>query len=614
MEQPTLPGLSCRVDPQGPPSGRRSIRAHLFLLPYRPALSMSFAHPQHSRTRPHQSQRTTRQWNDSDSELATSESADSEVLLFAPPPSSRSTATVTQRHAEWEVVSAFARPPSGTATSSSTASSSARDHQHSPASLSHSLFPSHDGNGIFTTSLSDSLVVSEAPSIYASAADLDGAYITPSDEDASVPSSEDRASYRPHNSVRRTSVAGTTTSSFSDLSHPSYSGSSSIGGSWALTSEALSALPDVSSSSTAHIARPSSAAFTSDSSEDESQGDIRDTPRRGERRRNARYDEQEDEDEDLLSRTPQAESAGIGAFMRRRKEAKDEESRSSREAYPSPPPERLAKVKRRHRQSGRTGGSQKRSSTSGSVGVEVRNRVERSARKPENRRRDVEEQRAKELRTDVEKEVFLGKFFGKVMDVDIATLHLIANADPTPTPSRSTSPSFPYPHPHPHSHSHSHSHQQFHSSSHSSPYYPRPRARVVHGFAALSHHARQELGPSHFHFGGDLDSEMYDLDEESGAETETEPAPWARPHESGGELGRSHSLSSLPRALFDGIVPRGDKPKTLRRTSSLSSRSGSGREGSGREGGMENAWGGEFEGLEAAMSYWRRILRRMRGY
>ena len=546
---------------------------------------MSFAHPQHSRTRPHHSQRTPRQWDDNDSDLATSESADSEVLLFAPPPSARSTATATQAQGEWEVISAFARRPSpgSTARSSSTKSSTPRD--PSPASLSHSLFPSHDGNGIFTTSLSDSLVISEVPSIYASAADLDGAYITPSDEDASIPSSEDRASYRLRHSIRRVSVAGTTTSSFSDLSHPSYSGSS-IGGSWALTSEALSTLPDVSSSSAAHIARPSSAAFTSDSSEDESQGDVRGTPRRGERRRTARYDEQEDEDEDLLSRTPQAASAGIGAFARRRKEAGEKESRSSREAYPSPPPERLSKVKRRHRQSGRTGGSQKRSSTSGSVGVEVR--IRGSARKPESRREDVEEQRANELRTEVEKEVFLGNFFGKVMDVDTATLHLIANADPTPTPSRSSSP----------------------NHSPLSSYHSRPRARVVHGFAALSRHANEELGHSHFHFGGELDTEMYDVDEESGVETETEAAPWSRTHD-GAELGRSHSLSSLPRALFDGVMADVEKPKTLRRTSSLLS---SGREGNGREGGMENAWGGEFEGLEAAMSYWRRILRRMRGY
>ncbi|KAK4705907.1 hypothetical protein P7C70_g300, partial [Phenoliferia sp. Uapishka_3] len=167
-----------------------------------------------------------------------------------------------------------------------------------------------------------------------------------------------------------------------------------------------------------------------------------------------------------------------------------------------------------------------------------------------------------------------------------------------PTPSRSTSPD-PIP-------------------------TPTSQRKEVHGFQALAEHARSELG---FGF-ADYDVAMGALSEESGDETETEGGTNTRwinqdrssPSASVTQQHRSHSLTSLHSYFLSPLSASAvtesssatvkdaqTPPALLRRTSSFT--------GPGLSPGEDSAtaWGGEFEGFEAALSYWRRILRRMRG-
>jgi hypothetical protein len=551
---------------------------------------MSFAKQQ---TRRHIVQSGSRLW-DSSSDIAASESDDNALLLFSPP------STVTPSNAaaqeDWTVVPAFVRAPAkheGDPTPSSSSSSSTAP-PLSPPSMSASLFPSHDGGGIFGARLSDSLVMSEAPSIYASTADLDGegAYAT---EDDSIPSSDDYVRAREQGRVggtRRLSLAGTTSSSFSDVSYPSIGRSASdAGSSWALTEAALSTIPDASSAISA--TRPESAAFTSDSSEDEREGNAR--------RRPARYDELEDEDEELLSRTPSAVSAGLGALYRKARRRKSGgEATNAREAYPSPPPESVrsgSATKRRHREAGRfgVGGSQKRSSASGSVGGSASKNVEGQTLAAGSDTRT----RSGPSREQLESQVFLGRLVGKVVRIDKGTLNLLS----TPTPTRASSPALS-------------------SSSHLNRH--RKHASQPHGLDAFAHFVRSELDTSsRFHLYADASMSNLSEEEESGNETETEPhSSWYTSYHPPTHLTpahRSHSLSSLPSYLHSSptssVTPKGAPavvpPPTLRRTSSFSSRQSAGSGAGGKE---STAWGGEFDGLEAAVSYWRRWLAVMRGY
>ncbi|KAK4698732.1 hypothetical protein P7C70_g7540, partial [Phenoliferia sp. Uapishka_3] len=261
----------------------------------------------------------------------------SPILLFAPP-------RPQQTQDSWDVLPPHSLAVKETArralspASASSSTSTSTPPIASPETLTRSLFPSHDGNGIFTT---ESLLLSEAS---------DASYASPSDDSISS------------NQVTRTRTGRRARASTREARWRSDSGSSSfdnirisrdsLGGSWALTEEALSALPDADEAITINRRRAPSVADTSSSSSDKV----------------------EDEEEEALRTTPHAASAGLG-WSRWRKgrqagaNAKEESSDSrSREAYPSPPPLSMSRrMKRRHRIEGRGAGSQKRSSASGSA-------------------------------------------------------------------------------------------------------------------------------------------------------------------------------------------------------------------------------------------------------
>ena len=225
--------------------------------------------------------------------------------------------------------------------------------------------------------------------------------------------------------------------------------------------------------------------------------------------------------------------------------------------------------KRRHRQEGRGNGSQKRSSASGSAPASVA--------RPPLPIPATTTPTPLAIATKRHESAFFGKLVSKLVDVDSETLDMFhaAASLPTPTPSRSSSPT------------------------------PSP---TPHGLQALASHARSELG---FSFARDID--MGGLSDDSGEETETEGARWVHQDHRAVEQPRSHSLTSLPSYFLSPLSPSAstssvkDAPPLLRRTSSFS---GAVLAAAVIEG---NAWGGEFEGFEAALSYWRRILRRMRG-
>lgn len=388
-----------------------------------------------------------------------------------------------------------------------------------------------------------------------------------------------------------------------------------MGGSWALTEEALSAVPHATplggGGGLASLARSQgSAEFTSDSSEDESvegmMGVVIGRKRTPVRRRGEQVDG--DEEEDGLSSTPHAVSAGFGG-----RDGKE------MEAYPSPPPEdsqarSRIRIKRRHRHPGRHSGSQKRSSTSGSVaGSEVLAVPFSSS----TRRRSPARPRAEKPTS--KEHIFLGPLVSRLLAVESSTLDLLnapsslfpestkaplATPEATPTPSRAASPTRILTTPRPRS----------------------PKQEKEHGLGALARHARDELG----------DEKMFYLseqeEEDEGDVTETEldhhnpPTQWvasssppvfaARPS-SAPAPPRSFSASSLPLyiPLTSSNLSSASHSKLraplMRRTSSFSSSSPNGGGSPSQE--QENAWGGEFEGFEAAMSYWRRLLRVMRG-
>lgn len=473
------------------------------------------------------------------------ERSDSSVIVLFAPPIQPQSALTPHHH--------LTHPPSTSlsSTSSSSRSSGPPSPPASPPTLSHSLFPSHDGNGRFTT---ESLLLSES----------DAAAGSPSD-DSSAPShlssSHSRATRRFPSADRSTSGSD----SFDYISSAAEDREDTLGGSWALTEEALSALPDADSpialgaSHRTRPRRPSSAADTEGSSSAE-------------------------RDEDELSTTPHAASAGLGwrTWRTKGRVVEDSSESRSREAYPSPSPAGR-RMKRRHRMSGKGVGSQKRSSTSGSVrgnktphAVPVVGPTTPTA-KDQAAGRIKEDQPSSPGRRG---EVFFRKLVARLVDSDTMDL-LVADdnsADsylPTPAPSRATSPD--------------------------------PIA-TPHGPEALSSYARAELDLMGFGAFAAMDA----VDEQSGDETETETERWTA---SPGQQHRSLSLTSLPSYLLSPLSASTTSsaatakatPTLLRRTSSFAGAlSVAGRDES-------SAWGGEMGGIEAAISYWRRIFSRMRG-
>lgn len=642
------------------------------------------------------------------------DSVDSAVLLFRgqPPraahaarsisPASSSLFDSGQEDQSWDVVPQE-RTLSPESCSSATTSSSSRDpsgqqrrRRRGQQQLSHSLFPSHDGNGIF---VQDSLVQSSEgpPTTFAAtdSSDLDsnqvgeGHLTSMSDEseDYRLSSMDSAASSVAESDDvvvrRRGRAAAATTTAIS----------SSTGGSWALTEAALSTIPDaapilINGIPHVHEAGPSSVDFTSSSSEDESLGAAgsrvtpkgqRRPPRQAARRRASRAtatespEQEEEEDEDVLSTTPKAAAGGL---LSRMAVAADKTGQWRRQAYPSPPPEEdsvllrqsKARGKRRHRQSGRGPGSQKRSSTSGSIsGGAAGNRALlapslaamaqqlRDEIEVTQRRFETPQQLENRLRREhAQRQIPLGELVGaRVFGVDTDTLQMLATPEATPTPSRAASP----------------------SPLAAIPSTPKSRSHdpAPHGLHALAQHARDELGDSSMFY--------FDHDEarDSGDDTETEASPattWIdssssaplvfaprrntvtalpvtasdaeqeedltigaedeKEEQQHSRVTRTFSASSLPAYLsrasraqptkevlevagshHEAAAAAAGPVKALRRTASYES-SAAGSSSTSPLGSYspsdENAWGGEFEGFEAAMSYWRKLLKRLRGH
>ena len=547
-------------------------------------------------------------------------SQDREVLLFGSPSLSSST------REEWIAPDgpfvARARPKPLKQGESDSSESSAS----SPMStMNSSLFPTHR-SGNFT--MSDSLVLSEAPSIYASAAELNR--VSQTDSDDFPTTSSDRSA----GDETRTTRGAQDDSDYSHLSRPSFSGSD---GSWALTEEAVLSLPRA----IPFVPRPASATFTSDSSEDESLAGPSTTPRRSRLfARKSKQDVRMDSDEEFVG-TPVAPSgmAGYRAASRVLREDKENDARStsSRDSYPTPPPDSVLRKskpsKRRHRTSGRLGGSQKRSSASGSARSEPRMEGSSSAIDEEMGKPGeavMRSRREASERKQVENQVFLGGFLGKLTDFD--TLQLIADSSAPPVHT-------------PRSSSHSR-----HSSRSLAAAYPT-RTNGPHGFEKFSLEARAQLD-----FRPPGDSAMHDQDEDSGEETETELTAMGsanglwfkeqqrqlRKSKSAVEQfspakSRSISLSSLPFYLLDVLNPLSSYSSTptlveptaehtispplveqpLRRSNSHTSSSRYSSSGSGgrvqKAERRQTEWA-DSDGLEAAIGYWRRILRSLRGY
>lgn len=403
----------------------------------------------------------------------------------------------------------------------------------------------------------------------------------------------------------------------------SVAGSAELGGSWALTEAALAGVPDARRGEGAlqlNLGRAASAAETDE--EEQAQEAEAGEGASGEGG-SAGADSSADADE------PMAASAGMsGVFSRERRsktapavEGKSASGRSRAGSYPSPPPEGARNLtgagtakatKRRHRQAGKAG-SQKRSSTAGSTRGALSDPGR--ARPSTVRRHSPPTPATATLAsassalaaahhlapTSTAAPLFLGSALARLTRAGPEALVLFADADgdaylgrsadPTPTPSRAASPSL-----------------------------------VAHGLAALSRYAQEELdelAPA-FHVRADVAAVE---DEDSGADTETEAdahgpgrqpkARWVRSYRppspaltDGGQqdgVARSFSARSLP-AYF------GEAGEGLNMTTSLGLK-GVGRMDGAEEGAEESSpWGGDFEGREAALSYWRRLLRQIRGF
>ncbi|KAK4050996.1 hypothetical protein OIV83_003125 [Microbotryomycetes sp. JL201] len=213
--------------------------------------------------------------------------------------------------------------------------------------------------------------------------------------------------------------------------------------SWALTEAALSTIPDATMQHSTLVHKAASADLTSDSSqsplssEDESLTGLVGS-RRGRRRFSKR-------------RTATTRAGAHALLETDDEQVEDNSAvRFMRLSYPTPPPETRTKAnKRRHRQSGRARGSQKKSSTSGSVAGNEQRRS--AAGSVLTRRHHIEDSSQttvsvpKNEATLIRATLPLGSVVAKVLTVDQGTLELLSRQEPdtpgaTPTPSRSTSP------------------------------------------------------------------------------------------------------------------------------------------------------------------------------
>ncbi|SDA01322.1 BZ3500_MvSof-1268-A1-R1_Chr10-1g02580 [Microbotryum saponariae] len=594
------------------------------------------------------------------------------TLLSAPAPHHR-------HHHPYQRTLSPAATRSSTSTSTS-ATSSFELGAREGGDLSVSLFPAHDGNGRFLSLSSDSLVNS---TLYDRAESS-----TQASSDANSSSFVRTRRHRPR------PIASDDGSQWSDVADPDSAeymrrpptsrsasaaapthASSSLSASWALTEAALSTIPDASIGRRIVLRRPEdrvvqeeveqededpqSAGFTSDSSVEDENLPPRERRRRAASRRAATptarlipvapLQSREDEEEDMLCRTPGAESAGLHLNSRRhlravpstyeehRTHGRLHSSQRSREAYPSPPPEdRLSasksSVKRRHRQSGRSGSSQKRSSTSGSIRHASVRHASVASTMPTIAQLLEEKQMAEARREEVQNQIWLGSLVtGKTMGIDAETLEMVAAAEPltpeaTPTPSRVASPRLRN---------------------------RTPELGDAHGIAALMRHAERELGTEASKIFQMHEAEDESEEEEEEGETDTEQSSsksptvaWHRtteplvfaprhatiPNEAVSLIeasrenpSRSLSTSSLPMYLADHSLkassgrlgpltstspansedPVSDPLRLRRRTTSFTNSLNSNSD--------ESPWGGEFDGLEAAIVYWRSLWRRIRG-
>ncbi|GAA5862769.1 hypothetical protein JCM1840_002666 [Sporobolomyces johnsonii] len=476
-------------------------------------------------------------------------SDDAEVLLFGAPSPPQSSSSVLA-DSTWTLL-----PAPGTRTtrsisltsSQSSASTQSRTSAEattslgSPASLNHSLLPSHNGTGVFAPS--SSLVNSQVlPSVYASAIEFDSASET-----------GDSASDLPSGASARLRSPSLATSDRSDLSFDSdLSSSSSVNASWALTEAALSTVPSARGRGrhahpgtdvlgTSQVPRQegkvqdedddSSVGFTSDSSVDEEPvanegaSAARRTGRRKSTRGRRRMTTAQvspaqgaaaEQDEVDLALSHAAMSAGIVSSRRRA---------GTRPSQPQPPPSfdspssairslsPLGSVdssrsrrsvgssgqryKRRHRQAGRAGSSQKRSSTGASAGLSFASMEDERQRAQRMKKLVLERAQEEQIRA-AQKSVLFGSLASKVMAIDPSTFPLLASAPtesayPTPTPSRSAS--------------------------------PRPgetRSRSSRGVEVFARQARRELSLSGFDSLGETRRSTMFEDEDEGALTETE--------------------------------------------------------------------------------------------
>lgn len=601
--------------------------------------------------------------------------------------SSQSTTTPTE---DWTEIPLFALPRTATiqshtteASNSSNTSSASNSNSTSNNSLNNnrdslgqSLFPSHDGNGIFIRDLEESLIMDEG-SIYASGLGLDfdsnrrrgTGSTTTSDSrtDRSSLSSSNNGHFRTstRRSASRSARLGNTrrplqpiqqyTSSTSptrlvlssNINSPTFtstsleleeeeeederddglfttnSTNSNMGSSWALTEAHLSTLPQSRSS------RTDSYNQQNELDEDEEAGHLTlgNKWKAGKEReviQESRYDDLEDEDEQIKF------TFGRGA---------------GRASYPTPPPENTF-IKRRHRESGRGKGSQKRSSTSGShqgapsiSSIIIPTSIQQQSMTLE------EIMIHRELiRRKNEKAIFMGRIVGSFMEVDGDTLDLLANSPNTPkaTSFISTTPTqtrtgTPTP---------------FRPATWTPESTRRRKGKEAHGIETLFNFAREELGDIEMR--NREDREDYEEEEDSGNETETEGistrarngllkskgavAEWYKefrvPTSSTSIIfasttsndnntpTRSHSLSSLPLYLLDSLSPiplqysdsnlLESNANGLRRTNSYASGSNTGGESRKYKSTDEINPEFELEGLEYAISYWRRILRKIR--
>lgn len=262
-------------------------------------------------------------------------------------------------------------------------------------------------------------------------------------------------------------------------------------------------------------------------------------------------------------------------------------------SYPSPPPEERnlrgsTAPKRRHRQAGH-GGSQKRSSTAGSVRSALSDPGRRQASAAREARlleaelaavADRARVRTEAARDAVSGAAFLGGVVARLTQADTETLELFADADgeelisTTPTQSRAGSPL---------------------SSSH------RHRGLVAHGLHALSRYAQSELEDLYpaFHVTRDESED----DGDSGAETETGHGRWVKSYRPPTPA-LSDADADAELADSRGLV----KMSSIRPPGSVQTLPGATEEG------KSSPWGGEIERREAAFSYWRRLFMRMRGF